>query len=202
MEGRGTLRSISLALNWRKLKHESPVERKGGAWGQQERLCFLIRRKGNRATCEGPSLTQPGGDPHQQLLSSSTTGLALQECPGSAGGCGLGLGSMPRWLDRGCPGHKPRAESGKNLTCSARLPRFPITVFGVKTDQVTMATWNLGPPGTRPLLPPEGSPGSSASTSCPKVPPAVSSLIQAVSARRTGILQAEHLSWSPCFAFC
>lgn len=49
-------------------------------WVWQKRLYFLIRRKGSRTKC---------GDPRQRRLT-------LRECPGSAGGCGLGLGSVPR----------------------------------------------------------------------------------------------------------
>lgn len=80
LEGRGALRSISLAPNWRKLKLEGPVERKGQLRGQQERLCFLIRRKENRTTGEGPSLPQPGGFPSgapvQQHLGPGPAGVS------------------------------------------------------------------------------------------------------------------------------
>lgn len=171
--------------------------------GQQERLYFLIRRKGDRMKGGGPSLIQPGGVPCQQLLSGSTSGLALQECPGSVGGCGLGLGSTPRSLDRGRLGHKPRPERGEEPHVSSQALPLPHYCVWGENRPSNYGNLEPGPPGTRPHLLPEGSPGSSISTSCPNVPRALSSLIQAVSARRTRSLEADHLSGSgsPCFAF-
>lgn len=49
---------------------------------------------------------------------------------------------------QGLPGSRPGPEGGrKSLTCPARLSPPPLstpTVFGVKTDWGTMATWNWG----------------------------------------------------------
>lgn len=80
------LRSIS-ALNWGRLTLEGPTERRRQEWVWQKRLHFLIRGKGSRTKC---------GDPRQRRLPSSASGPTPQECPGSAGGCGLGPGSAPR----------------------------------------------------------------------------------------------------------
>lgn len=77
--------------------------------------------------------------------------------------------------------------------CPARLPPPHYCVWG-ENRLSNCGNLELGLPGNMPLLPPEGSPGSSAN---PKVflPQGPSSLIQAMSARRIRILEADHLMW-------
>lgn len=114
--------------------------------------CFLLggrgagqRVRGSHPTCE---------DPHRLLPRL----CRLQECPGSAGGCGRGLGSSPRGLDRGRLGHKPRPEGGGRAS-RVQPAAPPLLCLGRK--QCNCGNLELGSP-------PRGQPCSSASTSCPR----------------------------------
>lgn len=164
--------------------------------GQQERLCFLIRRTENTTR-----LPQPGGFPIRGSCPAAPQTRPCGSVLGQREGVGWAWAPRPDDWTGATRATSPGLKAREEPHVFSQAPLLPITVFGVKTDQVTMATWNLGPPGTRPFLPPEGSPGSSTITSCPKVPGALPSLIQTVRARRTRILRAEHLRWSSCFAF-
>lgn len=77
--------------------------------------------------------------------------------------------------------------------CPARLPPPHYCVWG-ENRLSNCGNLELGLPGNMPLLPLEGNPDPSAS---PKVflPQDPSSFIRAMSARRTRILEADHLRW-------
>lgn len=151
---------IILALNWERLGFENPVKKT---------LCILIRRLGSRTEGEGPNLIQPGGipitAPVQQCVRSGPAGVSWVSWRVWVGP--RHYAQMTGWAAWATsPGLK---EKGGNLTCPARLPLSHHCVWGENRPS-NYDNLELGLPGTRPHIPPEGSPGSSAGASCPKVP--------------------------------
>lgn len=126
------LRSMVLALSWRSLRHEGPVDRKGPGVGVQKRLCFLLGGRGAGQRVRGES-HPTCGDPRQRASAACRSALGQQE--------GVGWAWAPRpddwtgatWATS--PGLKGEEEPHVS---SQQPPHY--CVWG--ENRVTVATWN------------------------------------------------------------